>query len=173
MSGSPCATKAARARLQRSVGEHLAERIKGAGFFRLCQRSRCSCSAQGSSRDVWGQWSQKSNCTSLCFEFNVGWQLLQIFDALASIRAATLVSQQAADVLSALCDLLSTILNSSITSSATTHPVLARYFELTSKRREIEVHESMARVYRRLSELRDCEKDINKYARSILALKGS
>ncbi|OXB38247.1 hypothetical protein LQV05_006482 [Cryptococcus neoformans] len=85
-----------------------------------------------------------------------------IFDALASIRAATLVSQQAADVLSALCDLLSTILNSSITSSATTHPVLARYFELTSKRREVEVHESMARVYRRLSELRDCEKDINK-----------
>ncbi|KIR54961.1 cofactor D [Cryptococcus gattii Ru294] len=85
-----------------------------------------------------------------------------VFDALATIRASALVSQQAADILTALCDLLSTILNVSITSYATTQPVLARYFELASKRREVEVHESMARVYRRLSELRNCEKDVAK-----------
>lgn len=73
----------------------------------------------------------------------------------------------------ALCDLLSIILNVSITSYATTQPVLARYIELASKRREVEVHESMARVYRRLSELRNCEKDVAKYVWSFSALKGS
>ncbi|WVQ62666.1 uncharacterized protein L199_000813 [Kwoniella botswanensis] len=85
-----------------------------------------------------------------------------IFDALSTIRPASFVSSQAADIFSSVCSLLVVILNQSIISSPSTQSVLDKHLELSMKRRESEVHESVARVYGKLSELRSPEKDISK-----------
>ncbi|OCF59625.1 cofactor D [Kwoniella mangroviensis CBS 10435] len=85
-----------------------------------------------------------------------------IFDALSKIRPASFVSSQAADIFSSVCSLLVVILNQSIITSPSTQSVLDKHLELSMKRRESEVHESVARVYGKLSELRSSEKDVSK-----------
>ncbi|WVQ80901.1 hypothetical protein IAT38_003008 [Cryptococcus sp. DSM 104549] len=86
----------------------------------------------------------------------------KIFAALSTIRPAALVSSQAADVLTSLCELITNTLNPAIVSSPASAGVLSRYIDAATKRRESEVHESVARVYERLSVLQDCEKDVLK-----------
>ncbi|WWC99224.1 hypothetical protein V866_006120 [Kwoniella sp. B9012] len=85
-----------------------------------------------------------------------------IFDALSRIRPASFVSSQAADIFSSVCSLIVVILNQSIIKISSTQSVLDKHLELSMKRRESEVHESVARVYGKLSELRSPEKDISK-----------
>ncbi|WWD08947.1 hypothetical protein V865_007062 [Kwoniella europaea PYCC6329] len=85
-----------------------------------------------------------------------------IFDALSRIRPASFVSSQAADIFSSVCSLLVVILNQSIITSPSTQSVLDKHLELSMKHRESEVHESVARVYGKLSEWRSPEKDISK-----------
>ncbi|OCF31205.1 cofactor D [Kwoniella heveanensis BCC8398] len=86
----------------------------------------------------------------------------QIFDSLSTIRPAALVSSQAADILSAIFELLVSILGPSILTQAGTQAILDRYIDTGMKRREPEVQESIARVYGRLSCLREPTKDVNK-----------
>ncbi|WRT63818.1 uncharacterized protein IL334_000743 [Kwoniella shivajii] len=85
-----------------------------------------------------------------------------IFETLSNIRPASFVVSQASDILSALCSLLVIILNEPIISTSSTQAVLDKYLDLAMKRREPEVHEGVARVYGRLSELRSPEKDVTK-----------
>nr|XP_019048752.1 hypothetical protein I302_02526 [Kwoniella bestiolae CBS 10118]OCF27682.1 hypothetical protein I302_02526 [Kwoniella bestiolae CBS 10118] len=85
-----------------------------------------------------------------------------IFGTLSTIRPASFVSSQASDILSSVCSLLVVILDPDIVSASSNQAVLDKYLDLSMKRRETEVHEAVARVYGRLSELRSPEKDITK-----------
>ncbi|WVF65933.1 hypothetical protein IAT40_000671 [Kwoniella sp. CBS 6097] len=86
----------------------------------------------------------------------------QLFDALSTIRPAALVSSQAADIISAIFDVLVSVLDSAVLSQSGSQGVLDRYIDLGMKRRESEVQESLSNVYGRLSRLRDPTKDVNK-----------
>ncbi|WVQ93564.1 hypothetical protein IAU59_000639 [Kwoniella sp. CBS 9459] len=86
----------------------------------------------------------------------------QLFDALSTIRPAALVSAQAADILSAIFELIVSVIVPSILNKPAAQAVLDRYVDLGMKRREPEVQESLANVYGRLSELRDPTKDVQK-----------
>nr|XP_019014520.1 uncharacterized protein I206_00602 [Kwoniella pini CBS 10737]OCF53301.1 hypothetical protein I206_00602 [Kwoniella pini CBS 10737] len=87
---------------------------------------------------------------------------IRIFEALSTIRPASFVSSQAADILSSTCSLLVVLLNQSVLDLPGAQAVLDKFIESSMKRREAEVHESVARVYGRLSELRFAEQDVTK-----------
>ncbi|WWD22528.1 hypothetical protein CI109_107021 [Kwoniella shandongensis] len=86
----------------------------------------------------------------------------QIINALSTIRPAALVAPQAADILSTICSLFTVIVNPDIMSSTSTQAVLDKYLDLATKRRESEVHERVAEVYQRITELKTCEREVNK-----------
>ncbi|WWC58144.1 uncharacterized protein I303_100679 [Kwoniella dejecticola CBS 10117] len=87
---------------------------------------------------------------------------LKISEALTLIRPASFVSSQAADILSSLCSLLVAILDKTVLTASSTQGVLDKCIDLSMKRREAEVHDSVAKVYGRLSEFRSPDKDILK-----------
>ncbi|WVO16748.1 hypothetical protein L204_104432 [Cryptococcus depauperatus] len=87
---------------------------------------------------------------------------LMIFEALSTIRPVTLVSQQAADILSVICNLLNVILNRSILELSCSQSTINHFLDLAGMRKESDVHESMAKVYFKLSILRNVETDIEK-----------
>ncbi|WWC85834.1 uncharacterized protein L201_000701 [Kwoniella dendrophila CBS 6074] len=86
----------------------------------------------------------------------------EVFNALCTIRPASFVSTQAADILASTCLLVVNILNPPIVTASSTQSVLDKYLDLSMKRRDPEVHEAIAQVYGKLSELRSPEKDIIK-----------
>jgi len=86
----------------------------------------------------------------------------QILLSLKSVRPAVFVSQQGADILQSACTLISSSLSSATTQGEEITKIIATVTEQASKRREAEVHEALAGVYRRLSSLRNPSEDIER-----------
>ncbi|WVR03591.1 hypothetical protein IAU60_000583 [Kwoniella sp. DSM 27419] len=84
-----------------------------------------------------------------------------IFEALSTIRSAAFVSTQIADIFSAICDLLVAVLNSDVLNMPDLS-TMDRLIDMSMKRREPEVHESLADVFGKLSTLRDPGRDVNR-----------
>ncbi|KAK8845579.1 hypothetical protein IAR55_006295 [Kwoniella newhampshirensis] len=98
---------------------------------------------------------------------------LQLFEAISIIRPAALVAPQAAEILSAICSLLTVVLDADIISLSTTQNVLDKYLDLASKRRENEVHERVAEVYGRVTDLKGCEREVKKLVQDLRSFRVS
>lgn len=85
-----------------------------------------------------------------------------IFASLTTVRPAALISPQAAEILQTACDLISAVLEESILLVASTQQILDRYIEASMKRKEEGCHEAVARLYGRLSILRNCSNEVKK-----------
>lgn len=85
-----------------------------------------------------------------------------IFLALTTVRPAALVSPQSSEILQTACDLMSAVLDERILRLEAAQAVLDRYIDMTMKRKEEGCHEAVARLYGRLSSLRDCTPETKK-----------
>ncbi|KAK4685879.1 tubulin-specific chaperone D, partial [Tremellales sp. Uapishka_1] len=83
----------------------------------------------------------------------------KIFDAMASIRPAALVSQQGGDILQASCDLFTNSVTPEVLRQPNAADLVDKFLDLSMKRREPEVQEAVAALFGRLSAVRDGNAD--------------
>lgn len=84
------------------------------------------------------------------------------FDALSTIRPAALISSISADILQTACDLLVSILDEDVLRSGEAEKTINLFIEMSMKRKEEACHEAVARLFGRLSQLRDGTQDVTR-----------
>ncbi|ORY25084.1 armadillo-type protein [Naematelia encephala] len=87
---------------------------------------------------------------------------MKIMLALSSVRPSIFVSIGAAEILQAACGLLTACLSPSSAGETKLQKILDHIIEASMRRREPECQEALSRTFGRLSELRDCTKDVEK-----------
>jgi len=96
---------------------------------------------------------------------------LQIFGALAKIRASALVTAAAADVLQAVCEVMIVTATSSILATRSAQDQVSHIIQTTMRRTEPDCQEAVARLFGRLSSLRSPQADITTHATQLYLRK--
>lgn len=95
----------------------------------------------------------------------------EIFRALSFIRPAALISSISADILQSACDLLVSILDEDVLRVLEAEKTINLFIDMAMKRKEEACHEAVARLFGRLSQLRDGTEDVRRYAAILLGSK--
>ena len=81
---------------------------------------------------------------------------------MSTIRPATFVSSVGVEILQEACNLLTTCLTRSTVESRETEELLDQILDLAARRRELSCQRALAITYGRLSQLRDCGKEVQR-----------